>query len=243
MLVQLYLRHTMDKGLSMTQLSLATEIRDGIYHQSKKVNKIEEQYGGESDENVQDIKQSLDKIWKNADDLINEIIKTRKDVDELIEVIENVGKRLQALEIENASLKERIEKLEKDKSLLLARELAYHFEENLARYIYPKHAQYSTICIFSSLQDWLHENRLSSEGKKPNKDWKDITSMFEWLPKHEHMFKKFIAGGVAVAHPKINWRTDELEIPPIFTDEEKECLQKMFLMTKHLHKVIRYKKY
>ena len=238
----MYLRHTMDENYFMTNLSLATEIRDGINHQIKKVKKIEEQYGSESDENVQDIKQSLDKIEKNADNLINEISKARRNAGEFKEEIKKVGKRVRALEIENADLKERIKKLEKDKSLLLARQLAYHFEQNLAKYIYPKDQPYSTICIYSSLQDWLDENSHSSEGERPYRDWQHITSKFGWLPKHGDVFKTFIADGVAVAHPRINWHADEIKIPPIFTDEENECLQKMFLMIKYLHKAIPKKK-
>ena len=220
----------------MAALLLAKEIRKEINLGSTKIKKIGDRCRNENDENIQELKQGLDNTGEKVNALIEVLIKDGQEREDL-------QKRVKTLEIEVAALKEKINKLEEERSLLLARQLAYHFEENLARYIYPLNMRYPTTRKFTYLQEWLGKYRGKPEGKTPNENWEEFRKKFKWSPYHEEMFYRSITIGMYVAHPHIDWEKEKIDIPDTFTPKEKDCLQDFFQMIKYLNNAILEKKF
>ena len=151
---------------------------------------------------------------------------TRRKANDITEEAEGVETRIARLEDRFESKMTEIQRnlsetqceLWQMKEALHTGQTAYNFEKDLATYIYPPGTSITHGRIFSTLMDWLRENRETPQGRESNGKWEEFKNQFRWSRTHENVFFKMLRCRQTFAHPEVDFT---FPIPKNFTRTEE----------------------
>ena len=114
-------------------------------------------------------------------------------------------------------------------SALHTGQIAYNFENDLAKYIYPASIIYGSQKIFTTMKQWLDHKQDSPEWQEANAKWISLKEQGMWMDEYDDIFVKFVKSRIKIAHPKIKRNAVQLETRP---EPEKRCIEAMLRITK-----------
>ena len=144
---------------------------------------------------------------------------TRRKANEITAEVEGVETRIARLEdrFESRMAEMQCELLQMKKALHTG-QTAYNFEKDLAAYIYPPGTSIKHGRIFTTLMDWLRDNRETPQGRESNRKWEEFKIQFHWSPGHKKVFFKMLKCRQTYAHPEVDFT---FPIPANFTEMEE----------------------
>ena len=213
----------------------------------------------ESIEQQKDVgEQTMSKAQKIKDELTKdkEIL---QEMDELCKSEGHHGREKLQLEGEITNLKARVVKFEEDlrqkdeeitqlkakveghenkfkemESSLQTGQIAFEFEKDLAKYIYPGDKKFSSRKIFTNMKKWLEDKKDTDQGRKANERWNALKNEFSWSSEHEEVFFKLLESRRKFAHPSRDQNVAQFPIPDCFSDKEKKCIEVINKMIKRV---------
>ena len=217
------------KTKRMNLLLAAEKLCTGFKFHIEKTEHIESLLSAEDRISIQDLKRHLIEDKEIAEQMFQEIEKSteplsperEKELEEKIKHLEEKtakqDDKIKDLEAKLAATQTELGKL---KNSLQTGQLSFHFEKDLATYIYPERKKIGSRKIFTTMKKWLDDKKGTPEGNAANKKWEDLKKEFEWSDKHEEVFFNLLKYRRKYAHPARD--AAELQIPDDFTDEEKQ---------------------
>ena len=136
---------------------------------------------------------------------------------------------LRQKDVQIIKLNEKVErgetKFKEMENALQTGQIAFEFEKDLAKYIYPHDKKFSSRKIFTSMKKWLEDKKDTKQGREANERWKALKDEFSWSSKHEEVFFKLLESRRKYAHPAVDQSGARFSIPDCFTVEEKKCIE------------------
>ena len=219
--------------------------------------KVKRQHTGEAATALEDVKKRKIKNKEQAWEIVDTISTQQKQFEELpimvrrmnddIKVLQNDNKELRndnkkmndeikELRNDNESIKTRLTWLENS---LHAGQIAYDFENDLAKYIYPEGTNIESSQIFTNMKKWLENEKRTKEGKESNEKWNELMNKeFKWSPKHENVFFKLVKSRIKLAHPKVDWNLARSRIPDDYTEQEKNYIIDIIAITERVNELM-----
>ena len=93
-------------------------------------------------------------------------------------------------------------------------QIAYNFENDLAKYIYPASMIYGSRKIFTTMKQWLDHKQDTPKWQEVNAKWTSVKEQGMWLDEYDDVFVKLVKSRIKIAHPKIIRNADQLETDP-----------------------------
>ena len=207
-----------------------------------KVSESIEQQKGVGEQTMSKAQKIKDELTKNKEIL--------QEMDELCKSDGLYGKEKLQLEEEIRNLKGKVAKLEEDlrrkdeeitllkgkverhenkfkemESSLQTGQIAFEFEKDLAKYIYPGDKKFSSRKIFTNMKKWLEDKKDTQQGREANERWNALKDEFAWSSEHEEVFFKLLEFRRKFAHPACDQNMAPFPIPDCFSHKEKKCIQ------------------
>ena len=215
------------------------EIQQKLETQTEEVQKFELATGGSGNTQILKMKELLEhernllKEIKNAQpqleikSLLEEILEINKKLEKMIDdYAENVRKLNNRLE----SVEKNLTKME-DK--LNSGQIAFNFEQDVAKYILPADVKFGSMGAFQKMVEWLEENKYSKEGKEARREWENLQGLVDWSDRHVQLLRKLKKLRIPYAHPVIHdygkVRAKTLEN---LDEQEKKCLDDLITVIK-----------
>ena len=224
---------------------LATDLYERVMKQIDKAEYIEQQNVGQVTPEMRDLKNELienkeiiKKIKESAEMNPKEGGMLEKKIRELEEKIKELQQKLKRLEDENKNLRDKVAEHDIRFADLETGQIAFDFEKDVAKYIYPDGKKFGSQQIFTKMQKWLEDKQDTSERHKANTKWNELQSEFSWSDKHEGVFFKLLKHRRGIAHPVVDRKAVQSRFPDDFTDQEKKCIKDIIAMTERVNELM-----
>ncbi len=156
-----------------------------------------------------------------------------------IERLKDENKNLRGKVAEHdIQLKATQNELNEMKSDLETGQIAFDFEKDVAKYIYPEGKKLGSRQIFTNMKKWLEKNKDTTDGHEANTKWTDLQREFSWSDEHEGVFLKLLKHRRIIAHPVVDREAIQLRFPDDFTDQEKKCIKDIIAMTERVNELM-----
>lgn len=225
--------------------NLAVYLRGSIandVHRVENIEKIEREHPGEAATELQDLKEDLIKNEGTAKEIVKHI-KVEKGhhtedqirIGTLEDVVFRLDDEIKELKAEKEETKTRLTHME---NYLETGQIAFLFENDLAKYIYPHDKKFGSRRIFTNMKTWLEKKKDTPEGSEANKKWNDLKAEFSWSAEHENVFFKLLESRRRFAHPTVNLEVAGSRIPDNFTNQEKKCIEDIVAIAKRVNELM-----
>ena len=234
----------------------ATKIYKRLESHIKQVQNIQQRCNGETKVSLQALLCELTESKNETEEMISQMnsekfsSEERRKLLEKIKFLEdrekNYEKQLNQLEKKIAELMTDNKNFEtqlaatqsevtKLKSALHTRQMAYDFENDLAKYIYPATKIYGSRKIFTKMREWLKEEEDTPERREAKAKWEDLKRDCSWLDDYNEVFDDLVKSGIKIAHPKV----DSTTALTSRTELEKRCIEAMIGMTDKVNELMK----
>ena len=169
------------------------------------------------------------------------------DIKSLLEEILKINKELEKMKDDLAEnvrkLNNRLESVEKNltnmKDTLNGGQIAFDFEQDVARYIIPTYEKFGRIATFQKMEKWLEENKYSKKGKEARRKWENLQGLVDWSDRHVQLLRKLKKLRIPYAHPDIDdygkARAKTLEN---LDEQEKTCFNDLITVIEEVNKLM-----
>ena len=208
--------------------------------ETEKIGKIiKETYGEEvlKKTTIPVLNKGLKETKEKADKMPTEIERKNTEVSaeiaQLKETVQGFETQMTKMQIQ---LNNRQSNFLKMKGDLHAGQTAYDFENYLCTHIYPPGTMATHDQKFTTLMNWLEENKDTPEGCEGNRKWKRLTDKYGWTDEtHKPVFLEMIRCRFSHAHPTVDF---SLPIPENFNTNEKKYVEDIRKMTAELYELV-----
>ena len=142
---------------------------------------------------------------------------------QLVLLEKKIAKLMEDNESFKAQLTATQTELTKFKSALHARQFAYDFENDLAKYIYPATEKYGSRQIFTKMRQWVNKEEDTPERREAKAKWDDLKRDCSWSDEYNEVFDELVKSGNTIAHPEV----DSTTAVTSRSDLEKRCIEAM----------------
>ena len=229
--------------------NLARTLHGSITNDVHKVKNIERKHPGEVAAELQDLREDLTKNEGRASELVVHIeVERERHTEEQIRIgnlenlvcgmddnIKKLNGKLQEHEKEHSVLQNELSRL---KNSLHTGQIAYQFEKDLAKYIYPDGKKFGSRQVFTKMKDWLENKKNTPQGREAEKKWNALKTEFKWSTEHENVFFKLLRSRIEFAHPTVDWNLARAQIPDNFTEQEKNCIIDIIAITERVNEMM-----
>ena len=219
----------MDRDLPSRAREIGTQMDNHITHTEEIKRKMTERHGQNAmqETSLPALKRNLRRTKRKADEMTTEATNVSQDIAGLKQTVQGLETKMAGIQTELMDMK----------TALHTGQTAYNFEEDLATYIYPARTPRTHDKVFTTLMQWLRENRDTRQGRGANRKWAQLQSEcgFQWSTRHKDVFFKMIKSRINPAHPEVDY---ELPIPGNFTGRERRCLEDIRRMTIRLNELV-----
>lgn len=122
-------------------------------------------------------------------------------------------------------LQDELSKLKKKAKELETGQVAFVFEQAVAKYVYPEHKQIGVVDVYNRMVNWLNQKPKDEDKAQERLEAK---AKLEYLKEkwglsaeHDELRRKVKKSRISAAHPPVDLET--LEIPSTFNETEKKC--------------------
>ena len=217
------------------QITTLTESINNLSKENESIN-IQSEYTESKKQKIEDeltkdkeILQNLGKVCESVKingqeklQLEEEIRNLKRKVAELEEDVRRKDEEIKRLNIEVERHENKFKEMENS---LRTGQIAFQFEKDLAKYIYPHDKKFSSRKIFTNMKTWLEEKKDTQQVREANRRWKELQDEFSWSSEHEEVFFKLLEFRREFAHPALDQNIAQFSIPNCFTDKEKKCIE------------------
>ena len=192
---------------------------------SKELYKSDELNGQEKLELEQEVRNLMEKVAELENKMtILEMSKVdnQKQVARLEDALRQKDEEITGL---NRKVERHEIKWNEMESALQTGQIAFEFEKDLAKYIYPHDKKFSSRKIFTNMKKWLEDKKDTEQGREANERWNELKNEFLWSSQHEEVFFKLLKFRQTFAHPAYDQNKARFSIPDCFTDKEKKCIE------------------
>jgi uncharacterized coiled-coil protein SlyX len=189
--------------------SISQKIKDGLANSKEIVNEISRKLYKSDELNGKEkceLEEEIGKLSEKIKELENELLRKEKQITELNKKVERHETKFKEME-----------------SALQTGQIAFQFEKDLAKYIYPHDKKFSSRKIFTNMKKWLEDKKDTEQGHKADERWKALKEEFDWSSEHEEVFFRLLKFRRTFAHPDLG--SAQFPIPDEFSDEEKRCIK------------------
>ena len=232
--------------------SLATTLRGSIendVHKVENIEIIEREHPGEAATELEDLKEDLLINEGRAREIVDNISTEQIRFKELQSMVfglngemKKLNGKLQEHEKKHSELQDDHEKTKNELSRLVnslhTGQIAFDFEKDLAKYIYPDGKKFGSRKIFTEMKKWLESKKDTRQGKEAKKKWNALEKEFSWSTEHENVFFKLLESRKTSAHPIVDWNLARSRIPDNFTEQERKCIDDIIAITKHVNELM-----
>ena len=221
---------------NLLKVSESIEQETGVAEQTmSKTQKIKEELKKDKE-----ILQEMEILCKSDGLHEREKLQLEEEIRNLKEKVAELEEQLRQKDKEMTQLNEKVQrhesKFKEIESALQTGQIAFEFEKELAKYIYPHDKKFSRRKIFTSMKKWLEDKKHTKQGREANERWNSLKNEFSWSSKHEEVFFKLLEFRRPFAHPDKN--VARPPIPDCFTDEEKICIEVIDRMIERLSELL-----
>ena len=138
--------------------SISQKIKDGLANSKEIVNEISRKLYKSDELNGKEkceLEEEIGKLSEKIKELENELLRKEKQITELNKKVERHETKLKEME-----------------SALQTGQIAFQFEKDLAKYIYPHDKKFSSRKIFTNMKKWLEERKTQNKGVRQTKGGK-----------------------------------------------------------------------
>ena len=165
-------------------------------------------------------------------DYQQQLVLLEKKVAQLMEENESLKTRQTATETQLTATQTELTEL---KSALNTRQIAYDFENDLAKYIYPVSEKYGSRQLFTKMRQWVNDNEDTPERLEARAKWEDLKRDCSWLDEYNEVFDELVKSGVKIAHPNVDITTALTSRCEL----EKSCIEAMIRMTDKVNELMK----
>jgi uncharacterized coiled-coil protein SlyX len=240
----------------MDVLTLAINLYERAMKQINKTESIEQQNVGKVKSEIRDLKNELIENKEIAQQIIKNIKKSkemnpeeggtleekireqREKIRELEEKIRELEQKLERLEGENKNLRDKVAEHDIRFASLETGQIAFDFEKDVAKYIYPDGKKFGSRQIFTNMKKWLEKKNGTPQGDEAWTRWNDLQREFSWSDEHERVFLKLLKHRRIIAHPVVDRKEVQSRFPDDFNDQERQRIQDIIAMTERVNELM-----
>ena len=156
-----------------------------------------------------------------------------KKVAQMMKENENFKTQLDATQTQLAATQSKMTKLE---SALHTRQMAYDFENDLAKYIYPPTEKYGSRQIFKKMRRWVNKEEDTPGRSEAKAKWEDLKTKCSWLDEYNEVFDELVKSGIKIAHPA---KVDSATALTSRSELEKGCIEAMMRMIETVNELMK----
>ena len=240
----------------MDALTLAINLYERVMKQINKTESIEQQNVGKVKSEIRDLKNELIEVKEIAQQIIKKIKKSkemnpeeggtleekireqREKIRELEEKIRELEQKIERLEGENKNLRDKVAEHDIRFASLETGQIAFDFEKDVAKYIYPDGKKFGSRQIFTNMKKWLEKKKGTPQGDEAKTRWNDLQREFSWSDEHEEVFLKLLKRRRIIAHSVVDRKEVQSRFPDDFSDQERQRIQDIIAMTERVNELM-----
>ena len=146
--------------------------------------------------------------------------------------------KIERLEGENKNLRDKVAEHDIRFASLETGQIAFDFEKDVAKYIYPDGKKFGSRQIFTNMKKWLEKKKGTPQGDEAKTRWNDLQREFSWSDEHEGVFLKLLKHRRIIAHPVVDREGVQSRFPDDFTDQERQRIQDIIDMTERVNELM-----
>ena len=234
----------------------ATKIYKRLESHIKQVQNIQQRCNGETKVSLQALLCELTESKNKTEEMISQMNSEKFSLEErrkMLEKIKFLEDKVKNYEDQLDQLEKKIAQLMTDnknfetqlaatqsevtklKSALHARQFAYDFENDLAKYIYPATKIYGSRQIFTKMRQWVNKKDDNPERREAKAKWEDLKRDCSWSDEYNEVFGELVKSGIKIAHPEV----DSTTALTSRTELEKRCIEAMIRMTDKVNELMK----